>query len=151
MLADAAAPARPERALGDRRCLALVVAATVALAAAAAWYYSALGLTLSHYDAKAHLVVARRIFDSLTPGWRQIGAVWLPLPHLLNALPVQVDAFYRAGASGVAISDGLLRRRPSAAVAWLVLRAHGLAAGGDRRGRRWSAPTRTCSTCRRRR
>jgi hypothetical protein len=62
------------------------------------------GLTLSHYDAKAHLVVARRIFDSLTPSWEQIGAVWLPLPHLLNALPVQIDFFYRTGASAVAIS-----------------------------------------------
>lgn len=62
------------------------------------------GLTLSHYDAKAHLVVARRIFDSLTPSWEQIGAVWLPLPHLLNAIPVQVDFFYRTGASAVAIS-----------------------------------------------
>ena len=51
----------------------------------------ALGLTLSHYDARGHLVVARRIVDSLTPGWQQIGAVWLPLPHLLNALPVQID------------------------------------------------------------
>jgi hypothetical protein len=61
-------------------------------------------LTLSHYDARGHLVVARRIFDSVTPGWQQIGAVWLPLPHLLNALPVQVDAWYRTGASGVAIS-----------------------------------------------
>ena len=49
------------------------------------------GLSLSHYDAKAHLVVARRIFDSLTPSWEQIGAVWLPLPHVLNALPVQID------------------------------------------------------------
>ena len=71
---------------------------------AAALYYSGLDLTLSHYDAKGHLVVARRIFDSLTPGWRQIGAVWLPLPHLLNMIPVQVDLFYRTGASGVAIS-----------------------------------------------
>ncbi len=71
---------------------------------AAAIYYARLGLTLSHYDAKGHLVVARRIFDSLTPGWRQIGAVWLPLPHLLNMIPVQVDLFYRTGASGVAIS-----------------------------------------------
>jgi hypothetical protein len=62
------------------------------------------GLTLSHYDAKAHLVVARRIFDSLTPSWEQIGAVWLPLPHLLNALPVQIDFMYRTGASAVAIS-----------------------------------------------
>jgi len=30
--------------------------------------------------------------------------VWLPLPHLLNALPVQIDLFYRTGASAVAIS-----------------------------------------------
>ena len=56
-----------------------------------ALHYHRLGLTLSHYDARGHLVVARRIFDSITPGWQQIGAVWLPLPHLLNALPVQVD------------------------------------------------------------
>jgi hypothetical protein len=66
--------------------------------------YAVTGLTLSHYDAKAHLVVARRILDSLTPGWEQIGAVWLPLPHLLNMLPVQVDLLYRTGASAVAIS-----------------------------------------------
>jgi len=64
------------------------------------------GLTLTHYDARAHLVVARRILDSLTPGWIQIGAVWLPLPHLLNLLPVQIDVLYRTGLSGVAISMG---------------------------------------------
>jgi hypothetical protein len=70
----------------------------------AACYYARQGLTLSHYDAKAHLVVARRVLDSLTPEYSQIGAVWLPLPHLLNLLPVQIDWFYRTGASGVAIS-----------------------------------------------
>lgn len=70
---------------------------------AAAWYWSA-GLTLSHYDAKAHLVVARRILDSLTPSWEQIGAVWLPLPHVLNALPVQIDWMYQTGASAIFIS-----------------------------------------------
>lgn len=84
----------------------LLITAIVAtlLGLAATWYYAVHDLTLSHYDAKAHLVVARRILDSLTPGWRQIGAVWLPLPHVLNALPVQVDAWYRFGTSGVAIS-----------------------------------------------
>src|SRR5687768_8533370 len=61
-------------------------------------------LSLSHYDAKAHLVVARRIFDSLTPSWEQIGAVWLPLPHVLNALPMQIDWMYRTGAFAIAIS-----------------------------------------------
>src|SRR6266542_2882307 len=67
-------------------------------------HYSRLGLTLTHYDARGHLVVARRIIDSITPGWQQIGAVWLPVPHLLNAVPVQIDLFYRTGASAVAIS-----------------------------------------------
>lgn len=69
----------------------------------AALYWRA-DLSLSHYDARAHLVVARRIFDSLTPSWEQIGAVWLPLPHLVNALPVQIDWMYRTGASAIAIS-----------------------------------------------
>jgi hypothetical protein len=70
----------------------------------AALTYHARGLTLSHYDAKAHLVVARRVLDSLTPEYSQIGAVWLPLPHVLNLLPVQIDVLYRTGASAVAIS-----------------------------------------------
>lgn len=74
------------------------------LGAGAAVYYAALGLTLSHYDAKAHLVVSRRILDSLTPGWEQIGAVWLPLPHLINMLPVQVDYFYRTGLFAIVVS-----------------------------------------------
>ena len=79
-------------------------AAALLWGALAAFYYFRIGLTLSHYDSRGHLVVARRVLDSLTPGWVQVGAVWLPLPHLLNLLPVQVDLFYRTGASAVAIS-----------------------------------------------
>jgi hypothetical protein len=82
----------------------LLSACGLLIGTAAAIIYSRRGLTLSHYDAKAHLVVARRVLDSLTPEYSQIGAVWLPLPHLLNLLPVQIDWFYRTGASGVAIS-----------------------------------------------
>jgi hypothetical protein len=75
------------------------------LAATIAWgYWYSVGLTLSHYDAKAHLVVARRVIDNLTPGWQQIGAVWLPLPHLINLLPTQVDFFYRTGIFASAVS-----------------------------------------------
>jgi len=112
-----------------------VYAAIGALAAAggglAAIHYHGLGLTLSHYDARGHVVVARRIFDSITPGWQQIGAVWLPLPHLLNALPVQIDTFYQTGASGVAISV-VSFAVAVAAVAAIVLGATGstLAAAG---------------------
>jgi hypothetical protein len=87
---------------------------------AAVVHYSGMGLTLSHYDARGHLVVARRIIDSITPGWQQIGAVWLPLPHLLNALPVQVDAWYRTGASAVAIS-ALSHAIAAGSIAWIVM------------------------------
>src|SRR5688572_11085633 len=61
-------------------------AGAIATGLGVAIWYARAGLTLSHYDAKAHLVVSRRILDSLTPGWEQIGAVWLPLPHLINML-----------------------------------------------------------------
>ena len=75
---------------------------------AAALFYASQDLTLSHYDARGHLVVGRRVIDSLTPGWRQIGGVWLPLPHVLNVLPVQWDWSYRTGWSGVLLSVAFL-------------------------------------------
>jgi hypothetical protein len=107
----------------QRTSFALSTAIAIAAAiggAIAAWHYHGLGLTLAHYDARGHLVVARRIFDSITPGWQQIGAVWLPLPHLLNALPVQFDLFYRTGASAVAISIASFAIA-AGAIAWIVL------------------------------
>jgi hypothetical protein len=82
-----------------------LLAAVALLAGLVAWiFYLDEGLVLAHYDAKAHLVVARRVIDSLTPGWRQIGAVWLPLPHLIQILPTQVDVLYRTGAFGSLLS-----------------------------------------------
>ena len=86
------------------RWLASLGALSVLLGSLVALRYADAGLTLAHYDAKAHLVVARRIIDSLTPGWIQIGAVWLPLPHLISMLPVQWDVCYRTGAFGVGLS-----------------------------------------------
>jgi hypothetical protein len=85
--------------------------------ALAAAHYSRLDLALAHWDARAHLVVARRILDSLSPGWQQVGAVWLPLPHLLNMLPVQVDRWYQTGASAIAISVA-----SSGVAAWALAR-----------------------------
>lgn len=99
--------------------------------AAAAVVVAREGLTLSHYDARGHLVVARRVLDSLTPGWRQIGAVWLPLPHLINLLPAGLDWNFRTGylsagisvlslAAGLAALAGLLFQiTRSRAAAWL--------------------------------
>ncbi len=109
IIADRPRQPRPARfagfSLGSARLLPALLAVAAGVAGAAvAVYYSRAGLALSHYDAKAHLVVARRIIDSITPGWVQIGAVWLPLPHLLGMIPVQVDVFYRTGAFAIAMS-----------------------------------------------
>jgi hypothetical protein len=112
-----------------RTAHAAVAGAVGACGTLAAIHYHRLGLTLAHYDARAHLVVSRRIFDSLVPGWQQVGGVWLPLPHLLNALPVQIDWLYRTGYSAVAISIAAMTL-----AAWSVTRAihraSGSAAGG---------------------
>src|SRR5579864_8451636 len=46
-------------------------------------YYFRRGDLLLYGDAVAHINIARRVFDSKTPGLLQLGTVWLPLPHLL--------------------------------------------------------------------
>jgi len=108
------------------RLVPLIGLAVLVVGAAAAWHYATLDLALSHWDARAHLVVARRIFDSLMPGWQQVGGVWLPLPHVLNMIPVQVDAWYRSGASGTAISVASMSVGASA-LAFLLIRTTGSA------------------------
>ena len=111
------------------RRLESLLAAIACAAAFVAWIvYFRADLVLSHYDAKAHLVVARRLFDNITPGWQQVGAVWLPLPHLINALPAQVDVLYRTGLFASLVS--ILCLGVSAwAAARLVLRMTGSTLG----------------------
>lgn len=58
------------------------------------------GLLLLYGDAVAHLHIARRIFDSLNPGFRQLGSVWLPLPHLLLVPFVQRMEWWQNGLAG---------------------------------------------------
>lgn len=58
------------------------------------------GLLLLYGDAVAHLHIARRIFDSATPGYRQLGSVWLPLSHLLLVPFVQKMSWWQSGLAG---------------------------------------------------
>jgi len=53
-----------------------------------------------HGDATAHINIARRVFDSLTPGPLQLGTVWLPLPHLLMIPFIWPDAMWQSGVGG---------------------------------------------------
>jgi hypothetical protein len=55
---------------------------------------------LLYGDAVAHINIARRVFDSRTPGPLQLGTVWLPLPHLLMIPFVVSRTFWQTGAGG---------------------------------------------------
>src|SRR5215831_10170471 len=56
--------------------------------------------TLLYGDAIAHINIARRVFDSKTPGLLQLGTVWLPLPHLLMIPFLISRAAWQSGAGG---------------------------------------------------
>lgn len=64
------------------------------------------GWTLYYGDAEAHLNIARRVLDSRTPGYEQLGTVWLPLPHILM-LPLAANRFlWRSGLAGAIPAAG---------------------------------------------
>jgi hypothetical protein len=58
------------------------------------------GDVLLYGDAVAHINIARRIFDSKTPGLLQLGTVWLPLPHLLILPFIVSNKMWQSGAGG---------------------------------------------------
>ena len=80
-------------------------------------FFYARGLTNLYGDGLAHMEGARRIFDSLTPGYPEIGTVWLPLYHLLVAPLASNDYLWRTGLGGSLVSTAAL-----AISAWFVFR-----------------------------
>jgi hypothetical protein len=82
---------------GDLRLLAAVASAVSLLSFV---YYFQRGEILLYGDAVAHINIARRVFDSQTPGLLQLGTVWLPLPHLLMIPFLISDWMWRTGVGG---------------------------------------------------
>jgi hypothetical protein len=74
--------------------------ASAAVMATAVWWFFTTGATLYWGDAEAHLDIARRIVDSRTPGWGEIGTTWLPLPHILMLPLVGNDRMWQTGLAG---------------------------------------------------
>jgi len=63
-------------------------------------FYFRRGDVLLYGDAIAHINIARRVFDSKTPGLLQLGTVWLPLPHLLMMPFLMSNEMWRRGIGG---------------------------------------------------
>lgn len=89
--------------------------AIVAVAAAGLGLSYSRGLTNLYGDGIAHMEGARRLFDSLTPGYAEIGTVWLPLYHLLVAPLAANDLLWRTGLGGSLVSTAVF-----ALSAWLL-------------------------------
>ena len=64
------------------------------------FYYFRHSDLLLYGDAVAHINIARRVFDSQTPGLWQLGTVWLPLPHLLMIPFLLFKTMWQSGAGG---------------------------------------------------
>src|SRR5713226_1943793 len=63
-------------------------------------FYLRRGEVLLYGDAVAHINIARRVFDSRTPGLLQLGTVWLPLPHLLMIPFLLSNWMWKTGVGG---------------------------------------------------
>ena len=80
--------------------VALVAVAASLLSTLAVWLTWRQGWTLYYGDAEAHLNIARRVIDSRTPGYEQLGTAWLPLLHVLMLPLVRSDALWQTGLAG---------------------------------------------------
>lgn len=87
--------------LGGLSTLFLVFTLLAIYGLTAAWFLWSNGYSYYYGDAEAHLNIARRVFDSRTPGPEQIGTVWLPLPHVLLAIFARNDSMWANGLAGV--------------------------------------------------
>jgi len=102
--------------LSRRTSFAAWVLILAAALGSLAFFYSR-RLSNLYGDGIAHVEGARRIFDSLTPGYAEIGGTWLPLFHLV-ASPLALNEFlWRSGLAGSLVSVAAF-----ALTAWFLFR-----------------------------
>ncbi|HEV2176406.1 MAG TPA: hypothetical protein VGW33_04285 [Terriglobia bacterium] len=94
-----------------------VAAGIVLISSASLHVFYSRGLTDLYGDALAHMEGARRLVDSLTPGYEEIGTAWLPLYHLVVAPLAIDDHLWRTGLAGSLVSTVAF-----AVAAWFVFR-----------------------------
>lgn len=87
------------RLTADRWLLATFFCACIASVAALWDFFTHYEILLTG-DTYAHMLIARRLFDSLTPGIAQLGGIWLPLPHILMLPFIWNDYLWHTGLAG---------------------------------------------------
>ncbi|MCV7282450.1 glycosyltransferase family 39 protein [Mycolicibacterium flavescens] len=81
-----------------------IAAATAVISIVALIYVHHRGNIVGYGDAASHLQIARRVLDSPTSGFAQLGSVWLPLQHLLMLPFVWYSPLFYSGIAGSVVS-----------------------------------------------
>lgn len=78
----------------------IVLILALVLSVGSFFYYYDAGFITAYGDSRAHLNIARRVVDSLSPGAAQLGGYWLPLLHVLMLPTIWNDFMWQSGLSG---------------------------------------------------
>ena len=89
----------------DRFAMALAAVATL-LAAAATYHFYRAHMLLGIRDSFSHLEISRRVLVGQTTGIAQLGGIWLPVPHILQAVFAWNWTLYSTGLAGSFVSGG---------------------------------------------
>src|SRR5262245_25937638 len=87
----------------DRSEIGVAIAASALSIAACVYFATGQGL-LGYGDTYSHLEISRRILTGSTTGIAQLGTIWLPVPHVLQALFAWNSTLYRTGLAGAIVS-----------------------------------------------
>jgi hypothetical protein len=77
--------------------LTFVVICAIALSLTGLWLFFQIGMTNIYADGMARLLITRRVIDSPTAGFGQLGSVWPPLTHVLSLPLIGNDFLYETG------------------------------------------------------
>ncbi|MDQ5951138.1 MAG: hypothetical protein QG639_415 [Patescibacteria group bacterium] len=82
----------------------ILIMILICMATASYVYFSHDQSHLLYGDALSRMNISRKLFDNLTPGFAQVGNVWLPLPQLMMAPFTTNDYLWRSGLAGAFMS-----------------------------------------------
>lgn len=80
--------------------LFILIGIAFILAFSSSIFFFVQGDILAYGDAESHINIAKRVVDSLTPGFAQLGGIWLPLPHVMMLPFVYFNVLWRTGFAG---------------------------------------------------
>ncbi len=82
----------------------IIIIFSMLLSLISAIYIAKLNLILQYGDAESHINISKRVISGLTPGFGQLGGVWLPLQHIIMIPFVWNDYMWRTGIGGSIVS-----------------------------------------------